>query len=895
MIDQNKTLILQKNDNNILEDITYKVYRITPDVNKFWVTFNGTKKTYPMSAKKIQMYDVKSSLDIKNKDVYYKGKKKYNVISVLDFGICYKIFYISKHPFLSAKEDLELKENLDCYLKENPYMSYLGDIAKFYATNEENSFLLNQFNNIKLSEESVLYKFLKKEYISTKNTEPIIYPFVTNMSQKKAVKASLENDISVIQGPPGTGKTQTILNIIANYIYQDKTVAVLSGNNEAIRNVYDKLESSSCKGLNAFLGNSDNVTSFFEKEEDTLIDKLQDINISSLTKSLIENEKLLNQTYNYDLALSKVKQLITDYKAEQRNSEIEFKYNIDNVHQRLIYGFKTSQKVLHLLAYIDSIKQKKTFFNELKFLMIYSIIDTQKIYDNISDNINFLRCKYYKLKLKELNKAKEDYEQFLSTHKFKDLKKCEETLSKTIFKSFVTNKKYGTKNFKFDKKTYRKQFIDFVKKYPIVYSTTHSILSCSGDEFLYDVVIVDESSQVDLVTATIAFSCAKKIVIIGDNMQLPHVVKSSDRAQLQIIFNKYNLDSIYDYASNSILDCLLKLENIPTTLLNEHYRCDPEIIGFCNKKFYDDKLIIKSEHTKGQGIKVISHIPHYQRNRSNMREVDIIKKEICQKCSSLAIISPYNDQINLMRKEFHNNDISIDTIHKYQGKEMDNVVLSTVVNDIQDETDFVNNKNLLNVAISRAKKNLYIVTSQNLVEKDNSIISDLVKYCNYNSETPVLTSTKVYSAFDLMYNDYQPQLEKYRKHIKRVSNFDSENIVNTIIYNICKNKLYGDFFYQFEKPLKYILKITQDMDYEDKAFINNINTHCDFVIYNKFDSSVILEIEVDGSQHEAPVQAKRDRRKDRLLTNAGINHLRIKTNEIDVKSKIIEKLKEEVE
>lgn len=52
-----------------------------------------------------------------------------------------------------------------------------------------------------------------------------------------------KSKISIIQGPPGTGKTQTILNIIANLaIMQNKTVAVVSNNNEAVKNVKDKLE-----------------------------------------------------------------------------------------------------------------------------------------------------------------------------------------------------------------------------------------------------------------------------------------------------------------------------------------------------------------------------------------------------------------------------------------------------------------------------------------------------------------------------------------------------------------------------------------------------------------------------------------------------------------------------
>jgi hypothetical protein len=71
--------------------------------------------------------------------------------------------------------------------------------------------------------------------------ETLIYPFGCNESQKLAVETTFSNSISIVEGPPGTGKTQTILNIIANLIVQNKTVAIVSNNNAAVINVWEKL------------------------------------------------------------------------------------------------------------------------------------------------------------------------------------------------------------------------------------------------------------------------------------------------------------------------------------------------------------------------------------------------------------------------------------------------------------------------------------------------------------------------------------------------------------------------------------------------------------------------------------------------------------------------------
>ena len=95
-----------------------------------------------------------------------------------------------------------------------------------------------------------------------------VFPFGCNNSQYQAVKNAMENQISVIQGPPGTGKTQTILNIIANIILQGKTVQIVSNNNSATDNVYEKLCSPKYNlgFIAATLGKSDNKKHFIENQ-----------------------------------------------------------------------------------------------------------------------------------------------------------------------------------------------------------------------------------------------------------------------------------------------------------------------------------------------------------------------------------------------------------------------------------------------------------------------------------------------------------------------------------------------------------------------------------------------------------------------------------------------------
>ena len=341
-----------------------------------------------------------------------------------------------------------------------------------------------------------------------------------------------------------------------------------------------------------------------------------------------------------------------------------------------------------------------------------------------------------------------------------------------IFKSRLYDRYKNLEPLNFSLKNYRAKFEEFTKKHPIVYSTTHAIRNCSGDNYLYDCVIIDESSQVDLVSAVIAFSVAKRVVLVGDEKQLPNVVKSQLQTQLNLLFGKYKLEDYFNYSKNSILQCVLNKEkNIVSTLLNEHYRCDPQIIGFCNKRFYNGELIVRTSHVDGNGVTIVSHGSHFERNRSNEREVDIIEKEIIKDLpeDKIGIIAPYKNQVSLLKDRFGSKDCVIDTIHKFQGKEKDYIILSTVANKIkmcedEEQTDFLNNPNLINVAISRAKKRLYILASEEVLKQKGSILADLSKYYEYYCSGAKVLKTNVFSVFDLMYDDYAPILEKTKKH-----------------------------------------------------------------------------------------------------------------------------------
>ena len=128
----------------------------------------------------------------------------------------------------------------------------------------------------------------------------------------------------------------------------------------------------------------------------------------------------------------------------------------------------------------------------------------------------------------------------------------------------------------------------------------------------------------------------------------------------------------------------------------------------------------------------------------------MIKKEILSQYDSdkkeTGIISPYRDQVNAIQKEIP--DVETATVHKFQGKEKDTIIISTVDDMI---SDFADDPYLINVAVSRAKKRLILVMTGNEQTQERNI-TDLMKYIQYNNFQ--VTDSKIYSIFDYLYGQY---------------------------------------------------------------------------------------------------------------------------------------------
>lgn len=157
-------------------------------------------------------------------------------------------------------------------------------------------------------------------------------------------------------------------------------------------------------------------------------------------------------------------------------------------------------------------------------------------------------------------------------------------------------------------------FSDFTGSFPFITCTIHSLKKCfvDGAESKYDLLIMDEASQSNHIVGIVALSCAKRIVIVGDEEQLPPVLTEDAQekaarfaASLGVSesaspsFSPYSfsvrnasfLQSCYEIFAPNETDDPSSLK----TMLTEHHRCHPTIIQFCNQYIYGNRLEIKTD------------------------------------------------------------------------------------------------------------------------------------------------------------------------------------------------------------------------------------------------------------------------------------------------------------
>ncbi len=252
-------------------------------------------------------------------------------------------------------------------------------------------------------------------------------------------------------------------------------------------------------------------------------------------------------------------------------------------------------------------------------------------------------------------------------------------------------------------------------------------------------LVIDEAGQCIEPLAWCIFPMAEKIVLAGDHWQLPPTVLSQQAARMGL--------------NQSILEAAIPAI-AATYLLNTQYRMRKSIAGFSSHYFYES-LLLTAKHLENTGV----HITFIDTAGSGFNEVrgadgtslqNEGELQLTQKLmesipldpGKTAFISPYSGQAAAAKEKFPGL-MRISTIDSFQGQEMENIIVSLVRSNDNGDIGFLKDYRRMNVAITRAKEQLFVIGDSATIASDN-FYNEFLSYIEKHGEY------KTVWEFDLM-------------------------------------------------------------------------------------------------------------------------------------------------
>lgn len=307
---------------------------------------------------------------------------------------------------------------------------------------------------------------------------------------------------------------------------------------------------------------------------------------------------------------------------------------------------------------------------------------------------------------------------------------------------------------------------------------------------MFDVVIIDESSQCDIFAISALFR-AKKAVIVGDDNQISPEAIGTDNDKIKELIDVH-LKEIphrewFDMQTSLYSTALRISPN--RIMLKEHFRCIPEIIEFSNKLCYSGEIVplrrLGVNENLGAPIKTVKVEGNRDLSKPiNVKEAEALANKIAECCRdpkynnmSMGVISLLGDAQcelieNLLKekigeKEIINRKLLCGNAYSFQGDERDVMFLSMVISNNVKFISLTKESDIrrFNVASSRARNQMWVFHSVDLKDlNENCVRAKFLNYCiNFNN-----TSNK---NIDLK-NIFESQLQKDVYRMIKEKGFD---------------------------------------------------------------------------------------------------------------------------
>lgn len=657
-----------------------------------------------------------------------------------------------------------------------------------------------------------------------------------NLDQLLAIHNAMKYPLAYIQGPPGTGKTNTIVNTLVTAFFNDRTVLFVSYNNHPIDGVCEKLQHIANGGRGDIpfpiirLGSDDRVAealSYIER----LYESTRKINIFEGTLEKRKSDRVartrqltaLLQEYEERLRLFETREAILSLM--ESNNHLTFQTQLQGVQLAQV-----EERIKRTREYTDEealelvLEDEEAFRSYLFYASAKCIKRLQE--PKNEDLLNIVRMEDREKKVKAFN----------------EYLRSDENLKK------------------------------FQRIFPIIATTSVSAHKVGKPGVHFDMVVMDEASQGNIATSLVPIIRGESLMLVGDPQQLNPVILLNpvDNEKLR---KMYQITEEYDYIKNSIYKVFLACDSVSREiLLSHHYRCHERIIQFNNKKYYNGKLKICSQ-SKAQKPLVFCDIPGnstYYKNTAPLEAEEVVRYAALHKDKSIGVITPFANQKELINQKLKDNgldNVTCGTVHAFQGDEKDVVLFSLALTDQTGKGTYgwlKNNKELINVAVSRAKEELIVLSSNKELERlhdksNDDDLYELVQYVKHNGQTAVTPKTHTSRALGI-----KPYSTETEQAFLENLNHALDNVLNTNQKCVVQKEV-------------SIAHVFQDnCNYNDLFYTGRF----DFVVYERQPRTKIdipvLAIELDGREHqEKSIVMERDRKKNQICREHGFELIRI--------------------
>ena len=665
-----------------------------------------------------------------------------------------------------------------------------------------------------------------------------------NLDQLLAINNAMKFPCAYIQGPPGTGKTNTIKNTIITAFFNETTVLFASYNNTPIDSVTDALSNLKYKGKTIpfpilRLGNTQKL-----REAINYIKELR---------------KQVAAINIYEDTLNKRKE---DRKVRAKQLSDLLKNYEDVVELR-----ERKESMEHLMKYQKGMKNEGSI---AAFQMDLQMNQMNNLNQKIDDIGEVSNDKVMEL----LDRNDEEFYQYLYFTSAKYIKKLESKPFSELIDILDADMKEDDRIQKFAgylKKTENVKSLQRV--FPIMVTTCISAHRLGKPEILFDMVIIDEASQCNVAISLVPIIRGKNMMLVGDPQQLRPVVLLDDISNIKLR-KKYNISDEYDYKENSIYKTYLACDAVSDEiLLRNHYRSHKKIIDFNNKKYYNSKLEImtKSEEKEPLVYVNVENSRSETKNTSPAEVAEILDYAEHNKDKSIAVITPFVNQRELIERGIRDRNlrnISCGTVHAFQGDEKDVVLFSTALSDRTTEGTYnwlKNNKELLNVATSRAKEKLILLASTKELERlhGNNTDDDLYELVNYIRTNGQSAVTK-------------KQVSSRALGVQPFSTATENAFLDNLTHAL-GNIWLTQSRYTIHKEVAISQVFQENLTHNVLFYMGRF----DFVVYEKQGKAEIpiLAIELDGKEHYTEEAVReRDRKKNEICKAHNLQIIRVENS-----------------